>query len=244
MPTLLSERLGYSFKEFAGFRFAVKLRFGAFVLDSDRRQLLAGEREIHLSVKAFDLLCALLEHRPNVVPKADLQARLWPDTHVVDANLAVLIGEIRRALSDSAVEPRLVRTVHRIGYAFSGAATDAGADRRSSADAPSRFWLALDSRNVVIPEGETVIGRDPRCDVWLDSDGVSRRHARLRLEPGSDQVTLEDLGSTNGTSVGRARLTGLRALKDGDVISLGSATVTFRVWSESESQKTKRIRGK
>jgi DNA-binding winged helix-turn-helix (wHTH) protein len=222
----------------------LKLRFGEFVLDSDRRQLLAGEREVHLSVKAFDLLCALLEHRPNVVPKSELQARLWPDTHVVDANLAVLIGEIRRALSDSAVEPRLVRTVHRIGYAFSGAATDVGADRRPGTDTPSRFWLALDSRNVVIPEGESVIGRDPRCDVWLDSDGVSRRHARLRLEPGRDQVTLEDLGSTNGTFVGRARLTGPRALKDGDLIGLGSATVTFRVWSESESRKTKRIRGK
>ena len=222
----------------------MKLQFGAFVLDSDRRQLLAGEREVHLSVKAFDLLCALLEHRPNVVPKSDLQARLWPDTHVVDANLAVLIGEIRRALSDSAVEPRLVRTVHRIGYAFSGVATDLAGDRRNGPEAPSRFWLTVDGRNVVIPEGESVIGRDPRCDVWLDSDGVSRRHARLCLAAGSDQVLLEDLGSTNGTFVGRARVSGPQALKDGDVISLGSATMTFRVWSERESQKTKRIRGK
>ena len=222
----------------------MKLQFGEFVLDSDRRQLLAGEREVHLSVKAFDLLCALLEHRPNVVPKSELQARLWPDTHVVDANLAVLIGEIRRALSDSAVEPRLVRTAHRIGYAFSGVASGVTGDRRSGADAPSRFWLTADGRNLVIPEGESVIGRDPRCEVWLDSEGVSRRHARLRLEPGSDQVLLEDLGSTNGTFVGRTRLTGPRALKDGDLISLGSATVTFRVWSEHVSQKTKRIRGK
>ena len=220
----------------------MKLRFGTFILDSDRRQLLAGEREVHLSVKAFDLLCALLEQRPNVVAKSDLQARLWPDTHVVDANLAVLIGEIRRALSDSAVEPRLVRTVHRIGYAFSGVATDLASDRRTSPEAPSRFWLTVDGRNVVIPEGESVIGRDPRCDVWLDSDGVSRRHARLRHA--ADQVLLEDLGSTNGTFVGRTRLTSPRALKDGDVISLGSATITFRVWSERESQKTKRIRGK
>jgi DNA-binding winged helix-turn-helix (wHTH) protein len=220
----------------------VKLRFGDFVLDSDRRQLLAGEREVHLSVKAFDLLCALLEHRPNVVPKSELQARLWPDTHVVDANLAVLIGEIRRALSDSAVEPRLVRTVHRIGYAFSGVATDTAAVRQPVAEPPSRFWLVVDGRNVVIPEGESVIGRDPRCEVWLDSEGVSRRHARLRLLPGTDQVVLEDLGSTNGTLVGGVPVTSPRPLKDGDVISLGSATVAFRVWSESGSQKTKRIK--
>ncbi|MGE5836222.1 MAG: winged helix-turn-helix domain-containing protein, partial [Acidobacteriota bacterium] len=65
----------------------MKVRFGPFTLDTDRRQLLTGDREVHLSVKGFDLLSALLEQRPNVVGKKDLHARLWPDTHVVEANL-------------------------------------------------------------------------------------------------------------------------------------------------------------
>ena len=141
----------------------VKIRFDDFALDSDRRQLLAADREVHLSVKAFDLLCVLLEHRPNVVPKSELQARLWPDTHVVEANLAVLIGEIRRALSDPAADPRLIRTVHRIGYAFAGDVVETDDDRRVPAEG-ARFWLTVDGRTVVVAEGETVIGRDPRCE--------------------------------------------------------------------------------
>lgn len=219
----------------------MKLRFRDFTLDSDRRQLLAGGREIHLSVKAFDLLCALLAHRPNVVPKSELQARLWPDTHVVDANLAVLIGEIRRALSDPASEPRLIRTVHRIGYAFSGDVAADDVDRRSDPDPPSRFWLSVDGRAVMLPEGATVIGRDPRSDIWLDLEGVSRRHARIRVA-GEDEAVLEDLASTNGTFIGRARITAPRPLKDGDVIRIGSASLPFRVWSEHRSSTTKRIR--
>ena len=220
----------------------MKVRFGDFALDSDRRQLLAGEREVHLSVKAFDLLCALLERRPNVVPKGDLQARLWPDTHVVEANLAVLIGEIRRALSDPAADPRLIRTVHRIGYAFAGDVADADQAHRNGPDHGSRFWLTVDGRTVVVPEGESVIGRDPQSEVWLDAEGVSRRHARLRLPRGGDQVVLEDLGRTNGTFVGRGRVTEPRLLKDGDLIRVGSATLAFRAWSDTGSTKTKRLK--
>jgi len=220
----------------------VNVRFGDFALDSDRRQLVAGDREVHLSVKAFDLLCALLEHRPNVVPKSELQARLWPDTHVVEANLAVLIGEVRRALSDPAADPRLIRTVHRIGYAFAGDVVDADGDRRSGSDPASRFWLTIDGRTVTVREGESVIGRDPRCEIWLDAEGVSRRHARLRLPKDVDHVLLEDLASTNGTFVGRSRLTEPRILKDGDLIRVGSATLAFRAWSDSVSTKTKRLK--
>src|SRR5262245_66386341 len=89
-------------------------------MDSETRQLLGDGREIHLSPKAFDLLCALIETRPKVVEKADLHARIWRNTYVVDANLNVLIGEIRRALGDRAQDSRFIRTVHGVGYAFCG----------------------------------------------------------------------------------------------------------------------------
>ena len=79
----------------------MRTRFGAFTLDPATRQLLEDGRPIHLSPKAFDVLQVLIEARPTVVPKADLHDRIWPGTYVVDANLSVLIGEIRRALADS-----------------------------------------------------------------------------------------------------------------------------------------------
>ena len=100
------------------------LRFGPFTVDADTRQLLRDGSELHLSPKAFDLLWSLVEQRPRVVEKTELLTRIWPDTYVVDANLNVLIGEIRRALGDAAREPRFIRTVHGVGYAFCGTAAD------------------------------------------------------------------------------------------------------------------------
>src|SRR5881227_1533383 len=48
-----------------------------------------------------------------------------------------------------------------------------------------------------------VIGRDPECDVVIADSTLSRRHARLRVGP---PLTIEDLGSKNGTHVARQRL--------------------------------------
>ena len=98
----------------------MRARFAQFAIDSETRQLLSRGREIHLSPKGFDLLCALIEARPKVVEKADLRAKIWPNTYVVDANLNILIGEIRRALGDGVQDSRFIRTVYGVGYAFCG----------------------------------------------------------------------------------------------------------------------------
>ena len=98
----------------------MRARFAQFAIDSETRQLLSQGREIHLSPKAFDLLCTLIEMRPKVVDKADLRARIWPNTFVVEANLNILIGEIRRALGDHVQDSRFIRTVYGVGYAFCG----------------------------------------------------------------------------------------------------------------------------
>jgi DNA-binding winged helix-turn-helix (wHTH) protein len=98
----------------------LKLRFDDFTLDDDTRQLLRPDREVHLSPKAFDLLAMLLAARPRALPKAVLHTGLWPDTFVSEANLAMLVAEIRSALGDDARTPRFVRTVQRYGYAFHG----------------------------------------------------------------------------------------------------------------------------
>ncbi len=49
-----------------------------------------------------------------------------------------------------------------------------------------------------LDRAELVIGRDPECDFAIDHPSLSRRHACVRLEP---EVTIQDLGSTNGTRV-------------------------------------------
>ena len=121
----------------------VRTRFAEFTVDSDTRQLQGGGGDIHLSPKAFDLLCLLIEEAPKVVEKPDLQARIWPNTHVVDANLNILIGEIRRAIGDSAQDQKFIRTVHGVGYAFCAPAVDLPAAR---AAVQARFcWVVREA---------------------------------------------------------------------------------------------------
>jgi DNA-binding winged helix-turn-helix (wHTH) protein len=215
----------------------VKARFDGFAIDSETRQLTRGGDEIHLSPKAFAVLCALIEKRPNVVPKADLFGQIWPDVFVVEGNLNVLVGEIRRALGDDPQEPRFIRTVHGVGYAFCGKA----ADVPSGVAAGARFWLTWKTQTFALADGESIIGRDPRSQVWLEHDGVSRRHAQIRIGGEADRPTLTDLGSTNGTSVNGKRVDGPTPLADGDVIKVGSVSVKFREWTDGSS-RTRRIR--
>ncbi|MDC3960823.1 GGDEF domain-containing protein [Polyangium jinanense] len=69
---------------------------------------------------------------------------------------------------------------------------------------------------------ETVLGRGANATVRLNDDGISRRHARL-VRAGND-VVLEDLNSSNGTSVNGENIS-QRILRDGDKIRLGSTTI-------------------
>ena len=204
----------------------MKICFGPFTLDFDTRQLTRDGMDIHLSPKAFELLAALIQERPNVLSKATLQQRLWPDTFVAEANLSNLIAEIRAALGDSARAPAYLRTVHKFGYAFCGDATVAGRARPALA---SRIvcWLEWGFKRFPLSPGEHVVGRDPDVDVRLDAATVSRHHARLIVT--EDRAILEDAGSKNGTFRGDDRVTSPVALEDGDYLRIGSVRVVFHV---------------
>jgi pSer/pThr/pTyr-binding forkhead associated (FHA) protein len=53
---------------------------------------------------------------------------------------------------------------------------------------------------------------------------------------------LEDLGSTNGTFIGRASVDGEGALADGDLVQVGTVDLTVRLWAADSVPRTKRIR--
>lgn len=205
----------------------VRLLFGACVLDTETRQLLRAGEGVHLTPKAFDLLQALLESRPRALSKAELRTRLWPDTHVLEANLPNLVTEVRAAVADVAQRPRFIRTVHAFGYAFCGEATEiGGAASRAEPEQPFVYSLIWAGGRVMLGEGEHLLGRHPRSVVPLDAETVSRRHARLRIAEG--KAIIEDLRSRNGTFVRGERLVSPAVLVDGEEFRLGSAPLTFR----------------
>jgi hypothetical protein len=83
-----------------------------------------------------------------------------------------------------------------------------------------------DGRTYPLQMGSTVIGRGDQANLRLPDVGISRRHARLDYD--GSQVVLTDLGSTNGTMVNGQRVSAV-ALNPGDMIQLGTTTLTFRV---------------
>jgi DNA-binding winged helix-turn-helix (wHTH) protein len=212
----------------------VATRFGEFRLDPRRRQLFRGEDAVHLTPKAFELLTALVESRPQAMAKADLEARIWGRTHVAETSLAGLVAELRTALGESPREPRFIRTVHGFGYSFCGTA-----QTEPPASDPFRvgdlvYRIAWARREVSLRPGENVLGRDPDVVAWMDSPTVSRRHAHILVS--AEGAVLEDLGSHNGTFVRGQRVTSPVALRDGDEIRLGSVIVTLRIGNAAETE--------
>ncbi|HEX9687794.1 MAG TPA: FHA domain-containing protein [Thermoanaerobaculia bacterium] len=213
----------------------MKTRFGDCVLDSDTRELLVRGTPVHLSPKGLQFLELLLENRPRALSKTEIHEKLWPGTFVSDGTLTSLLAEVRSAIEDEAHESRLVRTVHRFGYAFSGTAEQVRPPRRASAPrlAYRLFW---GPREIALEEGETILGRDPDATAFFDHTSVSRHHARIEIS--GERVTVEDLQSKNGTFLGGKKLDSPAMLADGDELKLGSVSLKFRVFPLSGSTAT------
>jgi DNA-binding winged helix-turn-helix (wHTH) protein/tetratricopeptide (TPR) repeat protein/TolB-like protein len=92
--------------------------FDVFRVDPIRRRLLRGGEQVPLTPKAFAILLVLLEHRGELVEKEDLLQRIWPDTHVTEANLTQNVSSLRKALGERANDHRYVVTVPGRGYSF------------------------------------------------------------------------------------------------------------------------------
>ncbi|RMF03380.1 MAG: FHA domain-containing protein, partial [Chloroflexi bacterium] len=90
-----------------------------------------------------------------------------------------------------------------------------------------------------VEKDNSTIGRELDNDISIDDLQVSRYHARLKRSNNADSpLTLEDLGSVNGTTVNGAPVTEVTALKAGDVIGLGSATLRVQIHAPRARAKT------
>lgn len=210
----------------------MNVKLGDCVLDRGQRRLLRGESDVHLSPKAFQLLTLLVDWAPNAVSKQEIYDTLWPSTFVSDTSLPSLVLELRKALGDDARQPRYIRTVHGFGYAFAPV-VESGAKQNG---APSRFRLLIAGNEVVLAGSSIDLGRTTEATIFLDDTSVSRSHARI--SEGTNGATIEDLGSKNGTFVNDERVTAPVALRDRDVIRIGSVVVVFRDSTAAEPTRT------
>jgi formylglycine-generating enzyme required for sulfatase activity len=139
------------------------LRFDRFALDLARGCLRAGDQEIDLRPKAFEVLCYLAESAGRLVSKQELFEAVWPNVSVCDDSLVQCVRELRQKLGDD--DHRLIKTVSRRGYLL---------DAAVSAPAP-RSWSAP-----VVPLPETPQKPAAEPDMWQRVLPTSAAH-KLRI---------------------------------------------------------------
>ena len=115
-------------------------RFGDFTFDPDSGELSGASGATRLQPQVAALLAVLIEHAGAVVSRAELQARLWPETNVeFDDGLNFCVRQLRLALGDDASSPRYVETLPRRGYRFLPPVTTGQAGARRARR--SRRWI-------------------------------------------------------------------------------------------------------
>jgi len=77
----------------------------------------------------------------------------------------------------------------------------------------------------LLANGLYIVGRDPTCDLTLDSRRVSRRHMSCTVTEG--QVQVKDMGSRNGIAVGGVQVREA-VLRDGDEVQIGDVVLEFQ----------------
>jgi len=189
-------------------------RFGQFVLDPRRRTLSHVDSPVFLTPKAFDVLYFLVQNPHRLVTKEELLQAVWGDTFVEEGNLTQYISHLRKALGDDSEGSRLIVTIVRKGYQFTGnvVAVEQIGDisERAAVQPPATESLQTDTPPVLeLPAKEAV----PKTQkAWRRVAVVaaaavilvvvaymSRRHFRTITPPTTEKVMLAVLPFENLT---------------------------------------------
>jgi len=168
------------------------IRFGAFVLDVERRELRRDGRPVTLKPMVFDLMAYLVAQRERVVTRDEVLDAVWNNVTVSDGALTTAVYEARAALGDDAARQSYIRTFRRRGLRFVAAVDANGSPARTAAiltgepNAPfvgratlverlARVRAGMESGHgqVVLVEGEAGIGKTSLVQrVLASSPGV------------------------------------------------------------------------
>jgi TolB-like protein/DNA-binding winged helix-turn-helix (wHTH) protein len=135
-------------------------RFGQFALDSRKRTVSRADSPISLTPKAFDVLLFLAQNPNRLVTKEELLQAVWGDTFVEEGNLTQYVYYLRKALNDNSEDRRLIVTIARKGYQFTGDVSVAEAAETAIQAAvqvsTAEGWLADTQATLDRPADETV----------------------------------------------------------------------------------------
>jgi predicted component of type VI protein secretion system len=85
---------------------------------------------------------------------------------------------------------------------------------------PAQLVALTDGPSILLDKPILLIGRNPECDIQIDSRKVSRRHCCIAQV--HDYLVVRDLGSTNGVRINGVRVVEGR-IRQGDEVTIGSS---------------------
>jgi DNA-binding winged helix-turn-helix (wHTH) protein/predicted ATPase len=171
-------------------------KFGQYEVHTRTRELYNQGIKLKLRPQAFQLLQVLVEHAGDVVTREELCQKLWPTGTFVDFEhgLNSSVKELRRALRDSANEPRYIETLPRQGYRFVAKTSPLTEDHpRSIASHPQ-----IIGRHHIISD---------ILDVWSAGERGARQVLFLSGEPGIGKTTVVQQVLARVTAAGTAKAT-------------------------------------
>jgi predicted ATPase/DNA-binding winged helix-turn-helix (wHTH) protein len=169
---------------------AIRLRFGPFELNIAERSLRKANQVIPLGGRAYDILIALVENAGEVVTKADLIAKAWPEVIVEEGSLRVHLSALRKALADGQFGNKYIASIQGQGYSFIAPVTRLPADRgggKSSAGS-SNLPPALGrmvGRGNVVREIQGWLQADQRLITILGAGGMGKTTVALSVGHGA-----------------------------------------------------------
>jgi DNA-binding winged helix-turn-helix (wHTH) protein len=202
-------------------------RLGEWLVQPALGRICRGDQVTSLRPRLMDLLVLLARSQGQVVSKQQILDTLWVRGFVSDSLLTRCMAELRSILGDDAREPTFIETIPKRGYRVVAPCSFATSGEEPSSTARESCLRLIIQREVVLVDGESLIGRGEDCLIRLDSRNVSRHHARLVVS--GDRVAVEDLGSKNGTWLNGRRIEGTHELEDGDELAIGQSKLVFSV---------------
>jgi predicted ATPase/DNA-binding winged helix-turn-helix (wHTH) protein len=168
---------------------AIRLGFGPFELDVAERSLRKANQVIPLGGRAYDILIALLENAGEVVGKAELIARAWPDVTVEEGSLRVHLSALRKALGDGQFGNKYIASIQGQGYSFIAPVARFPADHdRVNASAGMSNPPALGrmvGRNDVVLEIQGLLQTGQRLITILGAGGIGKTTVALSVGHGA-----------------------------------------------------------
>jgi predicted ATPase/DNA-binding winged helix-turn-helix (wHTH) protein len=169
---------------------AIRLRFGPFELNVAERALRKANQAVPLGGRAYDILTALLESAGEVVGKAELIAKAWPDVTVEEGSLRVHMSALRKALGDGQFGDKYIANIQGHGYSFIAPVTRLPADHDSGNASPGMSNLPpalgrMVGRNDAVLEIQGLLQTEQRLITILGAGGIGKTTVALSIGHGA-----------------------------------------------------------